>query len=183
VEEDLFPRFTCSEITVYLTLTPKVTTKEPRYSLLAPSGVALAERSLASDHTGSDACIDFILSQLRQCRDTHTKCQSMRPSRQRTGGFLPTRMIDIGRIGDSIVRLIETDDHAGETPYIALSHCWGNSQPLQLTRTNAPRLKAGIPSTELPKTFQDAIHVTRKMDIRFLWIDSLYVALGHTIST
>jgi hypothetical protein len=183
VEKDLFPRFTCSGVTVYLTLLPKVTTKEPYYSLLALSGIALADRSLASDHTGNDDCIDFIWSQLRQCRDTHTKCQSMRPSRQRTGGFLPTRMIDVGRIEDSIVRLTETDGHAGETPYIALSHCWGDSQPLQLTRTNAPRLKAGISSTELPKTFQDAIHVTRKMEIRFLWIDSLYVAFGHTIST
>ena len=34
---------------------------------------------------------------------------------------------------------------------------------------------AGIPSKELPQTFQDAITVTRKLQIRYLWIDSLCI--------
>ena len=34
---------------------------------------------------------------------------------------------------------------------------------------------AGIPSKELPQTFQDAITVTRRLQIRYLWIDSLCI--------
>ena len=34
---------------------------------------------------------------------------------------------------------------------------------------------AGIPSSELPQTFQDAISVTRRLQIRYLWIDSLCI--------
>jgi len=98
-------------------------------------------------------------------------------------GFLPTRMIDVGHIGDSSICLVEGNDCAGGTLYIALSHCWGNSQPLQLTQSTATRLRAGVVLTELPKTFQDAILVTRKMRIRYLWIDSLYVVPGQVICT
>ena len=33
----------------------------------------------------------------------------------------------------------------------------------------------GISVSMLPKTFQDAVYVTRILGIRYLWIDSLYV--------
>jgi hypothetical protein len=36
-------------------------------------------------------------------------------------------------------------------------------------------LQDGIVLSVLPKTFQDAIFVTRMLGIRFLWIDLLYV--------
>jgi len=178
VEEELDHCFTCSDTTTQITLTPRATSEEPRYSLLALSGVAVADRSLAANHTGSDDCIDFVLSQLGRCRDTHTECQMMQQSRQGSHGFLPTRMIDVGHIGDPMICLVEANECAGQPPYIALSHCWGKSRPVQLTRSTVARLKAGFTLKDLPKTFQDAIHVTRKMRIRYLWIDSLYVVFG-----
>jgi hypothetical protein len=33
----------------------------------------------------------------------------------------------------------------------------------------------------LPKTFQDAISVTRRLKIRYLWIDSLYATTFETL--
>jgi len=182
VKEKLVASFTCSDITIRLFLIPKATSEQPRHFLLAVSGVAVADRSLAANHTGSDDCIDFLLSQLGRCRDTHTECQTMQQSRQDTTQFLPTRMIDVGQTGDSTICLVEADECAGQPSYIALSHCWGKSRPVQLTRSTAARLKAGFTLMDLPKTFQDAIHVTRKMRIRYLWIDSLYVVFGQGIS-
>ena len=54
---------------------------------------------------------------------------------------------------------------------------WGKSQPLTLTQETAQVLEAGIPLAALPKTFQDAVFVTRTLGTRYLWIDSLLVFL------
>ena len=178
VKEELNPYFTCSGSPIQITLTPKAASEQPRNFLLALSGVAVADRSLTANYTGSDDCINFVLSQLRRCRDTHPKCESMRPSRKGTNGFRPTRLIAVGISGDPTIRLVGADEYAGDSQYIALSHCWGNSQPLQLTQSTAASLKASFSLMDLPKTFQDAIHMTRKMQIRYLWIDSLYVVFG-----
>jgi Heterokaryon incompatibility protein (HET) len=35
--------------------------------------------------------------------------------------------------------------------------------------------KGGITWDKLPRTFQDAISFTRRLKIRYLWIDSLYI--------
>ena len=42
-------------------------------------------------------------------------------------------------------------------------------------RISREEFMAGIPSSELPQTFQDAITVTRRLQIRYLWIDSLCI--------
>ncbi|KAG9193796.1 hypothetical protein G6011_03831 [Alternaria panax] len=93
---------------------------------------------------------------------------------------MPTRVIDVGRSEDSAIRLLEAKDRIGSTPYIALSHCWGNSPTFKLTRATVVAFKAGIFCKDLPKTFQDAVHVTRKMAIRYLWIDSLCIIQDDT---
>ncbi|KAH7115893.1 heterokaryon incompatibility protein-domain-containing protein, partial [Dendryphion nanum] len=36
-------------------------------------------------------------------------------------------------------------------------------------------LRAGIPDLDLPKTFRDAVQVTRELGVRYLWIDSLCI--------
>ena len=59
--------------------------------------------------------------------------------------------------------------------YICLSHCWGAFQPLKTTKETLPKFKDNIPWDELPKTFQDAVNVTRWLGLRYLWIDSLCI--------
>jgi hypothetical protein len=85
-------------------------------------------------------------------------------------------VLDVGYAEASTICLLQNEDCVKMMPYIALSHCWGGSQPFKLTRATVARLRAGIQLTDLPKTFQDAIYVARKMQIQYLWIDSLYVA-------
>jgi hypothetical protein len=58
--------------------------------------------------------------------------------------------------------------------YTVLSHCWGkNPQHIMLTKSTVEMLKTGIALSSLPKTFQDAIAITRIFDIQYVWIDSL----------
>ena len=59
--------------------------------------------------------------------------------------------------------------------YNTLSHCWGGEVPLTTTTATLGARKEEIPFTALPKTFQDAVIITRKLGIRYLWIDSLCI--------
>jgi hypothetical protein len=76
------------------------------------------------------------------------------------------------------LKLVETRQEGVIDRYIALSHCWG-----KLTREerfctyveNIESLKQHIPFDELPRTFRDAVTVTRALNVRYLWIDSLCI--------
>jgi Heterokaryon incompatibility protein (HET) len=49
--------------------------------------------------------------------------------------------------------------------YVALSHCWGDGKPLSTTSyTKAARCEE-IKFDDLPKTFQDAVVVTRELGV------------------
>lgn len=74
------------------------------------------------------------------------------------------------------IRLVVTSEEVVTGPYVTLSHCWGGATFLQLTRSNLSRLKSGIEMKELPWTFREAVEVTRRMGVRYLWIDSLCIA-------
>ena len=65
--------------------------------------------------------------------------------------------------------------HGQKAQYTALSHCWGTLQLLTTTRATVEQRMRGIEWSSLPKTFQDAIHITHSLGIRYLWIDSLCI--------
>jgi hypothetical protein len=71
--------------------------------------------------------------------------------------------------------LVETEGESGQ--YACLSHCWGGEKPLVTTLEpdTLSQYKQCIKWDMLPKTFQDAIIVSRKFGIRYLWIDSLCI--------
>jgi hypothetical protein len=61
---------------------------------------------------------------------------------------------------------------------VALSHCWGGPEfpiPCTLEASSKIHTKVGLRYAELPKTFRDAIDVTRAMGYEYLWIDSLCI--------
>ncbi|KAK3360651.1 heterokaryon incompatibility protein-domain-containing protein [Lasiosphaeria hispida] len=77
-------------------------------------------------------------------------------------------------------RLVDTTSLAcqqPDIPYLALSHCWGTDNTLRCTttRTSEAERRNHIPWDRLPKTYQDAILVTRKLGFRYIWIDSLCI--------
>jgi len=62
--------------------------------------------------------------------------------------------------------------------YIALSHRWGDKPAkghFTTTSENVGNRLEGIPLSTLPKMFRDAIKVTRKLGVRYLWIDSMCI--------
>jgi hypothetical protein len=92
---------------------------------------------------------------------------------------LPTRVIDIGAANNDPLILRDSDEIDAYS-YVALSHCWGEYQSgeKQIICThinNLKQRKAGFRAQDLPKTFQDAIEVTRQIGKRYLWIDSLCI--------
>ena len=44
-----------------------------------------------------------------------------------------------------------------------------------LTTLNIDEYKVRLPLEDLPRTFLDAIHIARKLGIKYLWIDSLCI--------
>ena len=59
-----------------------------------------------------------------------------------------------------------------------LSHCWGRTPGFV---TNVSNLSFGINSLqydELPATIKDAVTVTRRMGLRYLWVDSICILQG-----
>lgn len=96
----------------------------------------------------------------------------------------PRRLLDIGHENSQAVHLREMadDDGVATNPrYVALSHCWGRDPFLQTSAANAERHRSpGIDADALPRTFREAIDFTRKLGLRYIWIDSLCIIQDDT---
>ncbi|SJL09370.1 uncharacterized protein ARMOST_12748 [Armillaria ostoyae] len=63
-----------------------------------------------------------------------------------------------------------------EADYAVLSYVWGcKSQPHCTTTQNLESYINGIPLANIPKTIIDAIIVTQKLGLRYLWVDALCI--------
>jgi hypothetical protein len=121
----------------------------------------------------TDSVFTFTLVQywLSNCQANHPRCQRNTDLHYP----LPLRVIDVGMIGESSVRLFVSESSFKYGTYITLSHCWGDSNIMQLTVENEHALKAGFEIRDLPKTFRQAIQFTRALSVKYLWIDSLCI--------
>jgi hypothetical protein len=91
---------------------------------------------------------------------------------------MPTRLIDLGTMSGPRLRLVETGRRPKLEYYIALSRRWGqvDSRKDPCTyRSNIEQRKQNIDIDELPRSFQDAIAVSRALGVQYLWIDSLCI--------
>ncbi|KAF2644098.1 HET-domain-containing protein [Massarina eburnea CBS 473.64] len=118
-----------------------------------------------SAQPSSPDCMKLVNSWLQDCIDNHKGCSSY-------SSILPTRVIDVGSIGVEPF-LYSTSGEVAK--YAALSHCWGTTKPCVTEKRSLEDRTNGIPLHTLSKTFQDAITITRKLGIRYLWIDSLCI--------
>ena len=59
--------------------------------------------------------------------------------------------------------------------YFTLSHCWGKSTSLKLTKSRVDLWSSNIPFDDLPQTYQDAIVATNRLGFDYLWIDALCI--------
>ncbi|KAK6843408.1 hypothetical protein PG987_004268 [Apiospora arundinis] len=136
-------------------------------------GFIAEDLSWVDHNTGAEPSFARAADWLHACILEHDSCIQVNTPRN----WVPHRLLDAGS-GCPFPDMIELKHTEGwQTPvrYAALSHCWGDIQPLRLLQSNLQTFLRGIPFAELPKTFQDAIHTIRRLRIRYLWIDSLCI--------
>lgn len=107
---------------------------------------------------------------INDCIHNHDGCN--RTSRFKSR--MPTRLL---LIHDEYpeARLIDT---LGEPNlFVALSYCWGknNVNNLTLTKDTERSLRQGLPFEKFPRTLRDALLVTQKLKVRYLWIDAICI--------
>lgn len=130
---------------------------------------------------GSPEAFTLFRDWFENCRQNHEDCKYALDGTQideHLGPQLPTRVLDLGEPSATDVVLIETKGRRGN--YCALSYCWGppGTQILTTTRQNLGERLSGISLDSMPKTFQDAVQVTRQLSVRYLWIDGLCIIQG-----
>lgn len=113
---------------------------------------------------GSEESIALINSWLEICKSHHMECR--KPEQP-----LPTRVIDV--LDNQ--KILSTHGESGS--YIALSYCWGKSgKNILLSRDNLRDFQTrGVNINILPKTVRDAIQITKRIGVRYLWVDALCI--------
>ena len=124
--------------------------------------VNLPPASVSSFHTASDW--------LDHCLYNHPDC-----AQDNTGSkVLPTRVIDVGPSDGSKTPFLYTSNgRFGD--WVTLSHCWGGIDPLKTLSETLEQHEKELPLKTLPPLFRDAVLITRRLNYRYLWIDSLCI--------
>ena len=107
----------------------------------------------------SEASFSLAREWLKQCLEKHPQCAE-------AAGLAvgrPYRLVEVGNDSGVDPRIIIVDGMKSVPPYLILSHCWGGAKILRLLLKNIHTLAKGIPMHELPKTFQDAVIITRRL--------------------
>ncbi|VUC32445.1 unnamed protein product [Clonostachys rosea] len=129
---------------------------------------------------------------LQNCNKNHISCHHPNAADNETGtvldnGFpaLPTHVIDVNPTKSQdrddenkprrpSIRLVGGEGRRDQ--YMTLSYCWGTSgKNFKTTSSNLAQQLLEIPWDKLAQTIQDAITVTRKLGIRYLWVDALCI--------
>lgn len=137
-------------------------------------GPEFLDPTVLTSSANSAASLSVARSWYQQCL-SHTTCRNWKQETR----VLPTRLIQICRPDSNSpvlsARIHETKYLPTSTPYATLSHCWGKGVIFRLLKENLKDLSVSIPISQLPKVFQDAIHVSYEVGISYLWIDSLCI--------
>jgi hypothetical protein len=128
--------------------------------------------------TGSDASMALIRSWIKMCENDHKTCGKKASESLFT---YPKRLLDVSKVeGQSglvfLVLSAQSNLHNARPPYATLSHRWKPGHSC-CTYSSAERkyVQDGIPASTLTRTFREAAITTRKLGLRYLWIDSLCI--------
>jgi hypothetical protein len=133
-----------------------------------PNPFALPAWNIALYDTSSIASLSTAEEWIRDCSHGHIRCSSddLQP--------LPTRILEIvNQEPVPYIRLCEKRSEMGR--YIAVSHCWGGSASIQLTKQTLNDYQKGTAWSILPPLFQDIVSVAANLSIQYVWIDSLCI--------
>lgn len=145
-----------------------------RFAVAADQGDPAAEdfpSRLPIPDVSSDMAMAQAAEWIQECSKFHETCVP-KPE----NGLLPNRLVDVDTVDDlNKMKLVSSEGQTGE--YAALSYCWGQKdQPVMTKNQNFKDfLDEGLPVDELPQTIIDAVRVTRRLGIRYLWVDVLCI--------
>jgi len=125
----------------------------------------------------------LLLAWLRDCDANHAECLKDTGLNGSRANDYPARLI---AIEDDCVRLVRTIDleasNSEPLRYLALSYTWGDKDVHQRYFTTVDTVEQhckAIPTQSLPNLFVDALTITRRLGIRYLWIDALCIIQGE----
>ncbi|KAH6977872.1 heterokaryon incompatibility protein-domain-containing protein [Fusarium venenatum] len=145
--------------------------KDVTYQLYYPIGTQRPEWNFVkpgriSPRSRQEEYIQRIDEWVGSCMSSHPECMVQ-------DAELPYRVLFVGDAANNHIYLYISQHQVA--PYVALSHCWGNSPVLQTTTANFAEHRNAISFQSLPKNFQHAITITRSIGLQYLWIDSLCI--------
>ncbi|KAK4450307.1 heterokaryon incompatibility protein-domain-containing protein [Podospora aff. communis PSN243] len=146
--------------------------------------------------TWSPETLSRIKAWMTTCTTTHGLCNTSQTEPPLPRRLLDTRAthldnapLDEGSKSDNFdllslkelpgVRIVDSNSLPLDTQYLTLSHRWGNPPSILLKNTTSFLLDRDISAhllhAEEATVFRHAIHVTRALGFRYLWIDALCI--------
>ena len=118
---------------------------------------------------------------IQACSITHRHCLPPSPP-----PFLPTRLLEIQSAHTPTIKLLPTSllsSKTTNTHYLALSYRWGSPphNPLLLTASTSRSLHDGVPTSSLPRLFQDLVSLAQLLGVKCIWIDALCIQQDDTL--
>ena len=128
--------------------------------------------------TGSASSLRQIRAWMDDCDKNHASCSR----RNNANRMTPTRLVAIFLDHERIVQSSSLkEDPDKPLRYATLSHCWGKIPMFTLQHANIAEMQTRIPRGKLTKTFLDAIDATRRLGLKYIWIDSLCIVQDDTV--
>lgn len=124
---------------------------------------------------GSEECIKKIGGWLNTCENEHLRCLRAPKALQSDAFGLLTakRVIDLGNPDNMYPKLVSTGNVVRR--WTALSYCWGGRNSFVTTKANVVQREESIPWASIPATFKDAMALTHRLGIRYIWIDAVCI--------
>lgn len=124
-----------------------------------------------SASTDSDGSMAQATRWIKECSESHEECKAAFPKTI----FVPKRLVEISGAAEDQLRIClrERKTLPSEVCYATLSHCWGSTMPFMLKRESLSTCLKSISLSDISKVFKDAITFAWRMNIRYIWIDSL----------
>ncbi|KAI9150340.1 hypothetical protein HJFPF1_10102 [Paramyrothecium foliicola] len=116
-------------------------------------------------HTDSNESVEQLRHWIEECNTRHI---CYKPDQLK----MPTRLV---QVTDDEVRIVSAIGPFPFQKYATLSHRWGATESLVLSRSTLAAFKVNIPWDTIPRLYRDSIQLIRQLGINYIWIDTLCI--------